>query len=134
MNQMHLLRHICVMPHCTQCRLLQLPGPQLNEMGKATWTVSSSELSRAYRKLSILVHPDKNPGSTAREAFEQLKQAYNELKDPDRLVCAGDVMLCTGDVCRGCNALYRCFAQMITQPGGAQVGQVRVCCIPAKGR
>eukprot|EP00775_Hariotina_reticulata_P002880 gene2880-3171_t len=66
-------------------RLLQLPGPQLNELGKATWSVSSSELSKAYRKLTILVHPDKNAGSAAPEAFERLKQAYNELKDPDRL-------------------------------------------------
>eukprot|EP00882_Tetradesmus_deserticola_P016333 GHRQ01017437.1.p1 GENE.GHRQ01017437.1~~GHRQ01017437.1.p1 ORF type:complete len:327 (+),score=58.39 GHRQ01017437.1:204-1184(+) len=66
-------------------RLLQLPGPQLNSLSKAEWSVSSSELSKAYRKLSILVHPDKAPGEKARQAFEQLKQAYNELRDPERL-------------------------------------------------
>eukprot|EP00879_Flechtneria_rotunda_P006158 GHRR01006475.1.p1 GENE.GHRR01006475.1~~GHRR01006475.1.p1 ORF type:complete len:250 (+),score=97.76 GHRR01006475.1:677-1426(+) len=66
-------------------RLLQLPRPQLNELGKAVWPVSSSEVSKAYRKLSILVHPDKNPGPDARQAFEQLKQAYNELRDSDKL-------------------------------------------------
>lgn len=67
-------------------RLLQLPGPHLNELNKAEWPVSSSELSKAYRKLSILVHPDKAPRPEARQAFEQLKQAYNELKDADKLV------------------------------------------------
>jgi DnaJ-class molecular chaperone len=50
--------------------------------------VSSSELNKAYRKLSLLVHPDKAPGPEARQAFEQLKQAYNELKDADKLVRA----------------------------------------------
>lgn len=67
-------------------RLLQLPGPRLNELGKAEWPVTSTELSKAFRKLSILVHPDKNPTEEARQAFEQLKQAYNELKDEDKLV------------------------------------------------
>jgi hypothetical protein len=50
------------------------------------WPVSSSELNKAYRKLSLLVHPDKAPGPEARQAFEQLKQAYNELKDTDKMV------------------------------------------------
>jgi hypothetical protein len=70
----------------TYHRLLQLPGPQLNSLSKAEWAVSSSELSKAYRKLSVLVHPDKMPGEKARQAFEQLKQAYNELRDPEKLV------------------------------------------------
>lgn len=68
--------------------MLQLPGPGLNELGRAVWPVSSSEVSKAYRKLSLLVHPDKAPGPEARKAFEQLKQAYNELKDADKLVSA----------------------------------------------
>jgi DnaJ family protein C protein 8 len=69
-----------------------LPGPEINELGRAAWPVSSSELSKAYRKLSLLVHPDKAPGPEARQAFEQLKQAYNELKDADKLVSA-DLLL-----------------------------------------
>lgn len=40
---------------------------------------------RAYRKLSILVHPDKNPGDDARKAFEALNDAYRRLKDPSAL-------------------------------------------------
>lgn len=67
-------------------RLLQLPAPQLDELGRAVWGVSASELGRAYRRLSILVHPDKHPGPEARTAFEQLKAAYNELRDPGKLV------------------------------------------------
>ncbi|KAF8058872.1 hypothetical protein HT031_005440 [Scenedesmus sp. PABB004] len=66
-------------------RLLQLPAPTLNGLGRAEWGVSGGEVSKAYRKLSILVHPDKAPGPAAREAFEQLKAAYSELRDPDKL-------------------------------------------------
>ena len=32
------------------------------------------------------VHPDKNPGADATEAFEALKQAHRLLKDPGELV------------------------------------------------
>lgn len=45
------------------------------------------QVSKAYRKLSILVHPDKNPGEEAREAFEALNEAHRALKDKDKLVC-----------------------------------------------
>jgi len=69
-------------------RLLQLPGPDLDDLGRAVWNVSSSELNKAYRKLSLLVHPDKMPGPEARQAFEQLKEAYNVLGDTDKLVGA----------------------------------------------
>ena len=37
-------------------------------------------------RLSVLVHPDKNPGEEARAAFEALNEAHRILKDPSRLV------------------------------------------------
>jgi curved DNA-binding protein CbpA len=36
--------------------------------------------------VSSQVHPDKNPGADATEAFEALKQAHRLLKDPGELV------------------------------------------------
>lgn len=41
------------------------------------------------RQLSILVHPDKNPGEDARQAFEALNEAHRALKDASKLVSAG---------------------------------------------
>lgn len=38
------------------------------------------------RRLSVLVHPDKNPGDDAREAFEALNEAHRVLRDRGGLV------------------------------------------------
>lgn len=34
----------------------------------------------------MLVHPDKNPGDNAREAFEALNEAHRQLRDRGGLV------------------------------------------------
>lgn len=73
---------------CTKLsrRLLQLPHPTADALGRPVWACTNSDISKAYRKISVLVHPDKNPGEDARQAFEVLNQAHRILKDPDKLV------------------------------------------------
>jgi len=44
---------------------------------------SGAEIKRAYRKLSIKYHPDKNPDKNSKEKFQEIKEAYETLKDPD---------------------------------------------------
>ena len=68
-----------------RCRLLALPPVEVDAMGRPTWECTDAEISKAYRKLSIFVHPDKHgnrDNPDAREAFERLNEAHRILKDP----------------------------------------------------
>ena len=70
----------------TILRLLELPAPEVDVLGRPQWSCSSADVSKAYRRLSVLVHPDKNPGVEARQAFEALNKAHRTLQDRGQLV------------------------------------------------
>lgn len=44
-------------------------------------TASDNEIKKAYRKMALKYHPDKNKSSDAEDRFKEIAEAYDVLSD-----------------------------------------------------
>jgi hypothetical protein len=60
---------------------MQAKGPNHYTLLGVTRESNPLEIKRAYKKLSLSLHPDKNDSPTAIDEFDAIKQAYDVLMD-----------------------------------------------------
>ena len=86
---------------------------------------SDEEIKKAYRKLAMQYHPDRNPGKEqwANEKFKEINEAYGVLGNPDKrkqydqFGTVGDI----GDIFRN-QATQTTFEDLMKDFGGAGLG------------
>ncbi|MEO9944112.1 MAG: DnaJ domain-containing protein [Paraglaciecola sp.] len=54
------------------------------ELLGVTRTSTTTEIKKAYRKLANQYHPDRNDGEEAKEKFQLIQKAYEEIADPQK--------------------------------------------------
>ena len=60
---------------------MQQKGPNYYNLLSVTRESNPLEIKRAYKRLSLQLHPDKNPSPDATSQFDAIKQAYDVLMD-----------------------------------------------------
>lgn len=62
-----------------------MPGKDYYKILGVSKSTSPEEIKKAYRKLALKHHPDRNKGNTSAEAaFKDLNEAYAVLRDPEK--------------------------------------------------
>jgi len=66
------------------CLAAALAGKDYYKILSVSKSATAAEIKRAYRKLSLKYHPDKNPAPDASAKFAEISTAYDVLSDPEK--------------------------------------------------
>lgn len=72
--------------------LVEEIGSNFYEILGVDESASSQEIRRAYRKLSLQLHPDKNKAPDAEKKFLEMVSVYEVLKDPEKRQRYNDIL------------------------------------------
>jgi DnaJ-related protein SCJ1 len=61
-----------------------LAGKDYYKILSVSRSASQADIKRAYRKLSLKYHPDKNSAPDAAAKFSEISVAYDVLSDPEK--------------------------------------------------
>ncbi|KAL8494083.1 hypothetical protein ACS0TY_025031 [Phlomoides rotata] len=96
-------------------------GTSLYEIIGVDKAASQQEIKKAYYKLALRLHPDKNPGDEeAKEKFQQLQKVISILGDEekravyDQTGCVDDADL-AGDVIQNLQTFFRAMYKKVTE-------------------
>ena len=73
-------------PSAPQSELVRriLGAPSYYDVLSVAWSAEETEIRKAYRKLAIQLHPDKNDSPGAEEAFKKVGEAVTTLSDVNK--------------------------------------------------
>ena len=65
---------------------MSTPAPDFYAVLEISRSATPDDIKKAYRRLALISHPDKNPNSRAEaeERFKQISKAYETLSDPTK--------------------------------------------------
>ena len=70
--------------YCVACFAMAFAGKDYYKILGVTRSATSADIKRAYRKLSLKYHPDKNSAPDAAAKFADISTAYSVLFDDDK--------------------------------------------------
>lgn len=68
----------------TPCLSIKPPGKDFYKVLGVSPESNEDEIKKAYRKLALKFHPDKNSDTDAEDKFKEIAEAYEILTDPQK--------------------------------------------------
>ena len=79
-----MLTVVCNFVSCAPIETKQMMGKDFYKILGLDKSASESDIKKAYRKLALKYHPDKNKSPGAEEKFKEVAEAYEILSDPKK--------------------------------------------------